>query len=144
MARNRRSSRGNGAGNGNPQPAARAGNQPKAANGAKNGNQPRNGGGNGGKNGKGRGAGGGQAATAAAKAASVRDFWGTHLPVPEPVASVRPADNPSAVVRSLGSPPLTGHETIAEHYFAAVYEKAAKSASALAAASGLLDYDQGA
>lgn len=133
MARSRRSGNRGGANGG----AAKN----QAGGGAKNGGAKN---GKNGKNGRGNGSGGnGGGGNGAAKAAAVRDFWGAHLPVPEPVASVRPADNPAAVVRSLGSPPLTGHETIAEHYFAAVYEKAAKSASALAAASGLLDYDTG-
>jgi hypothetical protein len=43
------------------------------------------------------------------------------------------------MIRSLGAPPFPGGETIAEHYFAAVYQKAASLATALAAASGLLD-----
>jgi hypothetical protein len=43
------------------------------------------------------------------------------------------------MIRSLGPPPFPGGETIAEHYFAAVYQKAATLATALAAASGLLD-----
>jgi hypothetical protein len=43
------------------------------------------------------------------------------------------------VVRSLGPPPLPGHETAAEHYFGAVYERAVALAGALAAAGGLLD-----
>jgi hypothetical protein len=131
MARSRRSSGGR-SGGANPAAAAKNGGGAKG-----------NAGGKSGKNGKGRNNGGSNGASGGAKTPSVRDFWGTHLPVPEPVASVRPADNPAAVVKSLGPPPLTGHEVIAEHYFAAVYEKAAKSASALAAASGLLDFDSG-
>ena len=43
------------------------------------------------------------------------------------------------MIRSIGQPPLPGRETVAEHYFVAVYEKAAALAIALAAASGLLD-----
>jgi hypothetical protein len=42
------------------------------------------------------------------------------------------------MIRSLGPPPFPGNETIAEHYFAATYDKAAALAVALAAASGLL------
>jgi hypothetical protein len=42
------------------------------------------------------------------------------------------------MIRSLGPPPFPGNETIAEHYFAATYDKAASLAVALAAASGLL------
>ena len=43
------------------------------------------------------------------------------------------------MLRSLSSPPLPGRETVAVHYFAAVAEKAASLAVALAAASELLD-----
>jgi hypothetical protein len=45
------------------------------------------------------------------------------------------------MLRSLSSPPLPGRETVAVHYFAAVAEKAASLAVALAAASELLDMD---
>jgi len=47
------------------------------------------------------------------------------------------------MIRSLGPPPFPGGETIAEHYFAAVYQKAASLATALAAASDLLAVDDG-
>ena len=40
------------------------------------------------------------------------------------------------MIRSLGPPPLPGRETIAENYFALAYDKAARRAVALAAASG--------
>jgi len=45
------------------------------------------------------------------------------------------------MLHSLSSPPLPGRETVAVHYFAAVAEKAASLAVALAAASDLLDLD---
>jgi predicted TIM-barrel enzyme len=45
------------------------------------------------------------------------------------------------VPRSLGPPPLPGHENAAEHYFAAVYDRAVTTAGALAAAGGLIDPD---
>jgi hypothetical protein len=71
---------------------------------------------------------------------SARDFWGVplHDDDDEPEL-IRPSDDPTAMIRSLGPPPLPGRETVAEHYFAAVYDKAASLAIALAAASGLLD-----
>ena len=72
------------------------------------------------------------------RAAPVRDFWGSADSVPDVVTMVRPALDPSALVRSLGQPPLTSHEVIAEHYFRAVYDKGAGLAIALAAGSGLL------
>ncbi len=56
-----------------------------------------------------------------------------------PAATVRPTDAADAVVRSLGAPPLPGHEVAAEHYFAAVYERSVALATALASAAGLLD-----
>jgi len=48
-------------------------------------------------------------------------------------------DDPAAVPRSLGTPPLPGHEAIAVHYFTAVYDRAVATAGALAAAGGLID-----
>lgn len=47
--------------------------------------------------------------------------------------------DPAAVPRSLGKPPLPGHELIAEHYFAAVYDRAVATAGALAAVAGMID-----
>jgi hypothetical protein len=46
------------------------------------------------------------------------------------------------MIRSLGPPPLPGHEQAAEAYFAVVYDKAAALAAALAAASNLLQRDE--
>ena len=57
------------------------------------------------------------------------------LPEPEPIT---PADDPTAVLRSLGDPPLPGQGAVAGHYMAAVVERAAGLATALAAANGLL------
>jgi hypothetical protein len=57
------------------------------------------------------------------------------LPDPEPIA---PAADPTALLRSLGDPPLQGQGAVAEHYVAAVVERAAGLATALAAAAGLL------
>ena len=69
----------------------------------------------------------------------VRDFWGhTDHDAADDVDAIRPIDDPAVLVRSLGPPPLPGHETAAGHYFEAVYDKAANLAVALAAASGLL------
>ena len=65
------------------------------------------------------------------------DIWRPvpHLPDPEPV---RPATDPTAVLRSLGDPPLPGQGQVAEHYLAAVIERAAGFATALAASADLL------
>ena len=76
----------------------------------------------------------------ASSAAAARAFWGDPRPsAAAPAEPIRPAADPSAVVRSLGPPPLAGHETAAEYYFNAIYDKAVGLAGALAAAGGLLD-----
>jgi hypothetical protein len=74
-----------------------------------------------------------------ARKPSARDFWGVENDDEEPPALIRPSDDPTAMIRSLGPPPLPSRETVAEHYFVAVYEKATALATALAAASDLLD-----
>jgi hypothetical protein len=84
--------------------------------------------------------GNGNGSQGAGKAES-RPFW-TNPPVeddPIDIEPIRPVPDPGAMVRSLGPPPLFGGGGNAEHYFAAVYERAAMLAGALAAASGLLD-----
>jgi hypothetical protein len=53
-------------------------------------------------------------------------------------APIVPAGDPTAMLRSLGDPPLQGQGAVAEHYLAAVVEKAAGLATALALAAGLL------
>ena len=45
------------------------------------------------------------------------------------------------MVTSLGRVPLSGSETIAEHYFEAVLERSVMLGSALAAAGGLVEAD---
>ena len=50
--------------------------------------------------------------------------------------------DPTSTVRSLGKPPLSGRETVAEHYFEAVYKRAVAMAGALAAAGDLLADDK--
>ncbi len=68
------------------------------------------------------------------------DFWGRDPSEPVAPERIRPSEDPTALVRSLGPPPLPGvDQRVAEGYFAAVYEKSANLAVALAAASGLLD-----
>jgi len=66
-------------------------------------------------------------------------FWGDPDRLPEPTQDVRITDDAAAVARSLGAPPLPGHERIASHYFTVVYERAVTTAGALAAAGGLID-----
>lgn len=65
------------------------------------------------------------------------DLWRPvpQLPDPEPIV---PAPEPAAVMRSLGDPPLPGQGAVAGHYLAAVVERAAGMATALAAAAGVL------
>ncbi len=77
-----------------------------------------------------------------ARKPSPRDFWGREDFDDEPADLIRPSEDPTAMIRSLGPPPLPGRETVSEHYFAAVYDKAASLAIALAAASGLLDMSE--
>jgi hypothetical protein len=74
-----------------------------------------------------------------ARKPSARDFWGVDRDDEEPPDLIRPSEDPTAMIRSLGPPPLPSRETVAEHYFVAVYEKATALATALAAASDLLD-----
>ena len=66
-----------------------------------------------------------------------RSLW---TPVPEPDApqQVVPVTDPSALIDSLGSPPLKGHSSVAEHYLAAVVERAAGLATGLVDVAGLL------
>ena len=70
-----------------------------------------------------------------------RDFWGVESDDDEFIDLIQPADDPTVMLRSLSSPPLPGRETVAVHYFAAVAQKAASLAIALAAASDLLDME---
>jgi hypothetical protein len=76
------------------------------------------------------------------KAAPRRDFWDGAGTDDEPVALLRPSGDPSAMIRSLGPPPLPGRETIAEHYFALAFDKASRRAFALAAANELVDLSE--
>jgi hypothetical protein len=75
---------------------------------------------------------------------SARNFWGTADAFDTAPELIRPSDEPTAMLQSLGPPQLPGGDTIAVHYFAAVYRRASAMAVALAAASGLLaDDDDG-
>jgi hypothetical protein len=71
-------------------------------------------------------------------AAAPTSFWGNPDVASGAPSSIHPTDEPTAVVDSLGPPPLAGHETAASVYFVAVYAKAVGAASALAATAGLL------
>lgn len=67
------------------------------------------------------------------------DFWG-RPPSEETAAPARitPTTDPSALVRSLGDPPLAANPAAVEHHLAVIYEEAVRAATALAAANGLL------
>ena len=91
------------------------------------------------KRNRGGGSGGGNNNQRGGQAPSGAGFWGESSRLPDPTRDVRITDDPAAVARSLGSPPLPGHEKIAEHYFTVVYERAVQTAGALAAAGGLID-----
>lgn len=69
-------------------------------------------------------------------------FWGEAAKLPPMRQDVQITPVPSAVPRSLGEPPLPGHEAVAEHYFAAVYDRAVSLAGALAAAGGLIEPEE--
>lgn len=77
-----------------------------------------------------RGGGGG------AKAKLV-DIWRPVPPLPDPEPIV-PATDPTALLRSIGAPPLRARSDMAEAYLVAVAERAAGLATALAAAANLL------
>jgi hypothetical protein len=68
--------------------------------------------------------------------APARDFWGTESTEDNWGTVIRPSDHVTALVQSLGAPPFLGGE-IAQHYFDAVYERAAALALALATAADL-------
>ncbi|CAN5742884.1 hypothetical protein BH10ACT1_BH10ACT1_42800 [soil metagenome] len=67
----------------------------------------------------------------------VVDVWRPvpRLADPEPIVT---SSDPSALVRSLGNPPLPGQGAVAGHYLAAVVERSSSVAAALAGAYGLL------
>ena len=68
------------------------------------------------------------------------DFWGNGAATEE-VAPIVPATDPTALLRSLGSPPFQGRAAIAEYYLETVVRRAAGVATALAATAGLLADD---
>ncbi|MDQ3575095.1 MAG: hypothetical protein M3404_09290, partial [Actinomycetota bacterium] len=65
------------------------------------------------------------------------DLWRAvpALPGPKPI---KPSSDPTALLRSLGDVPLQGQGAVADHYLAAVVERAAGLATALAATADLL------
>ena len=65
------------------------------------------------------------------------DLWRPVPPLPEPTPIV-PATDPTALLRSIGAPPLRARSDMAEGYLLVVADRAAKLAQALASAAGLL------
>jgi hypothetical protein len=65
------------------------------------------------------------------------DIWRPVPPLPDPVPIV-PATDPTALLRSIGAPPLRARSDMAEGYLLVVADRAAKLAQALASAAGLL------
>lgn len=78
-----------------------------------------------------------------AKALDPVAFWGDPEKLPKGDATqITISPYPSAVVKSLGRPPLSGHQNASDHYFAAVYERAVNLGAALAAAGNLIAPDE--
>ena len=130
----RRSRRGRGGGDGN-----RSQGPPQ---GGKGGGAPQGGkSSSGGQKGGGKGSQGGRRNRKRRKPShgGTTGFWGDPAKLPNSPADIRITDEPAAVPRSLGPPPLPGHEQIAVHYFTAVYDRSVSTAGALAAAGGLID-----
>jgi hypothetical protein len=65
------------------------------------------------------------------------DFWGTERSA-DVVDAIEPTSEPTALIASLGPPPLLDIGPDAMYPLAAVYDRAAALANAVAAASGLL------
>ena len=65
------------------------------------------------------------------------DIWRPVPPLPPP-EPILPASDPTALLRSIGSPPLRARSDMAEAYLVAVAERAAGLATALAHAAQLL------
>jgi hypothetical protein len=66
------------------------------------------------------------------------EFWRV-LPDPEPPVPITPAKDPTAVLRSLGNPPLTGQgENATRHLVLAVTRAAQVATEGLAKPNGLL------
>lgn len=68
------------------------------------------------------------------------DLWRPPPPLPE-LRPIRSSGDPSMLVRSLGDPPLGAKSVLAGHYLAALVERAAGTAVALAVSADLLAGD---
>jgi hypothetical protein len=72
---------------------------------------------------------------------AAQTFWAAAQPV-DAVPRIASPDDPTAMVASLGPPPLGVLAGPGEHYLQAAYDKASGVAVALAAAGGLLGLDE--
>lgn len=70
------------------------------------------------------------------------DLWRPPPPLPE-LRPIRASSDPSLLIRSLGDPPLGPKSVLAGHYLAALLERAAGTAVALAVSADLLAADDG-
>ena len=66
------------------------------------------------------------------------EFWRSAPEPPEP-PDIVPSSDPTALLRSMGPPPLPGQQAVALPYLEAVVQRAAILATALAASADLLD-----
>ncbi len=66
-------------------------------------------------------------------------FWGQFDDRAPAADKVRMPADPTALLRSLGDPPLGSNPAAAQHHLAVVYDEAVRAAIALAAANGLLE-----
>ena len=93
--------------------------------------------GNNGNGNSGNGNGGQHRRPVRANPPKATDLWRPVPQLPE-VETVAVSQDPGALLRSLGDPPLMNRSTVAGHYMATVVERAAGLASALAASADLL------
>ena len=84
-----------------------------------------------------RGGGGGNKQNRTAPPA---EFWRSAPEPPEP-PDIAPSEDPTALLRSMGPPPLPGQQAVALPYLEAVVQRAAILATALAASADLLEQD---
>ena len=66
------------------------------------------------------------------------DFWGSDAGGDVAPNLIQPTSDPGALPRSLGAPPLSARSGVALASLTTVYEEAVRTATALAAANGLL------
>ena len=66
------------------------------------------------------------------------EFWRSAPEPPEP-PDIVPSQDPTALLRSMGPPPLPGQQAVSLPYLEAVVQRAAILATALAASADLLD-----